>query len=86
MNSGGVAQPIPLALEMARFGLPILTFLTAIQAFVGLFNDQVRLIRLAVLRGHVIICGLSRKGLLLANRFHQQGTQVVVIEQDENNP
>ena len=86
MNSGAVAQPIPLALEIARFGLPILTFLTAIQAFIGLFNDQVRTIRLAVIREHVIICGLSRKGLLLATCFHQQGTQVVVIEQDEDNP
>lgn len=86
MNSGAVAQPIPLALNIARFGLPILTFLTAIQALIGLFNEQVRAIRLALLRGHVIICGLSRKGLLLATRFHQQGTQVVVIEQDEENP
>ena len=86
MNSGAVAQPIPLALDLARFGLPILTFLTAFQAFIGLFTDQMRAVRLAVLRGHVIICGLSRKGLLLATRFRQQGAQVVVIEQDEDNP
>ena len=86
MNSGAVAQPIPLALAIARFGLPVLTLLTAIQAFIGIFKDQVRAIRLAWLRGHVIICGLSRKGLLLATRFHQEGTQVVVIEQDEDNP
>jgi hypothetical protein len=30
MNSGAVAQPIPLALDIARFGLPVLTLLTAI--------------------------------------------------------
>jgi hypothetical protein len=86
MNSGAVAQPIPLTLDIARFALPILTFLTAFQAFLGLFKDQVRAIQLVLLRGHVIICGLSRKGLLLATRFHQEGTQVVVIEQDEDNP
>jgi len=86
MNSGALAQPLPLALDLARFGLPVLTLLTAVQAFIGLFKDQVRTIRLGLLRGHVIICGLSRKGLLLATRFHQQGTQVVVIEQDEDNP
>jgi hypothetical protein len=86
MNSGAVAEPIPLALDIARFGLPVLTLLTAIQAFIGIFKDQVRAIQLSLLRGHVIICGLSRKGLLLATRFHQQGTQVVVIEQDEDNP
>jgi len=86
MNSGALAQPIPLGLAIARFGLPLLTLLTAVQAFIGIFREQARTIRLAFLRGHVIICGLSRKGLLLANRFHQQGTQVVVIEQDEDNP
>jgi hypothetical protein len=86
MNSGAVTQPIPLALNIARFGLPVLTLLTAFQAFIGLFKEQVRAIRLSLLRGHVIICGLSRKGLLLASRFRKQGTQVVVIEQDEDNP
>lgn len=86
MNSGAVAQPIPLALDIARFALPVLTLLTALQAFLGFFRDQVRTIQLSLLSGHVIICGLSRKGFLLATRFRHQGTDVVVIEQDEENP
>ena len=60
MNSGALAMPIPLALNIARFALPVLTILTAIQAFIGIFKDQVRTIQLALLSGHVIICGLSR--------------------------
>jgi len=86
MNSGAVAQPIPLALNIARFALPILTLLTAIKAFLSFFKDQVRTIQLSLLSGHVIICGLSRKGMLLAIRFRRQGTDVVVVEQDEDNP
>ena len=86
MNSGALAQPIPLALDIARFALPLLSLLTAIQAFIGTFKDQVRAIRLSILSGHVIICGLSRKGMLLAERFRKQGDEVVVIEQDEDNP
>ena len=86
MNSGAVAQPIPLALKIARFALPVLTLLTAIQALLGFFRDQVRTIQLSLLSGHVIICGLSRKGLLLATRFRRQDTDVVVVEQDEENP
>jgi hypothetical protein len=86
MNSGAVAQPIPLALNIARFALPVLTLLTAIKAFLGFFKDQVRTIQLSLLSGHVIICGLSRKGMLLATRFRRQGTDVVVVEQDEDNP
>jgi len=86
MNSGAVAQPIPLALNIARFALPVLTLVTAIQAFLGFFRDQVRTIQLSLLSGQVIICGLSRKGLLLATRFRGQDTDVVVVEQDEENP
>ena len=86
MNSGAVGQPIPLTLNIARFALPVLTLLTAIQALLGFFRDQVRTIQLSLLSGHVIICGLSRKGLLLATRFRRQGTDVVVVEQDEENP
>jgi len=86
MNSGAVAQPIPLTLNIARFALPVLTLLTAIKAFLGFFTDQVRTIQLSLLSGHVIICGLSRKGMLLATRFRRQGTDVVVVEQDEDNP
>ncbi len=86
MNSGAVAQPIPLALNIARFALPVLTLLTAIKAFLGFFKDQVRTIQLSLLSGHVIICGLSRKGMLLATRFRRQDVDVVVIEQDEDNP
>ena len=86
MNSGAVALPIPLALNIARFGLPVLTLLTAIKAFLSFFTDQVRTIQLSMLSGHVIICGLSRKGMLLAGRFRRQGTDVIVIEQDEDNP
>jgi K+ transport systems, NAD-binding component len=86
MNSGAVAQPIPPALNIARFALPVLTLLTAIKAFIDLFKDQVNTIQLALLSGQVIICGLSRKGMLLATRFRRQGTEVVVIEQDEDNP
>jgi hypothetical protein len=86
MNSGALASPIPLALNIARFALPVLTLLTAIKAFIDLFKDQARTLQLSLLRGHVIICGLSRKGMLLATRFRRQGTDVVMIEQDEDNP
>ena len=86
MNSGAVAQPIPLALNIARFALPVLTLLTAIQALLGFFRDQVHTVQLSLLSGQVIICGLSRKGLLLATRFRRQDTDVVVIEQDEEKP
>ena len=39
----------------------------------------------ALLRGHVVICGLGRKGLILARGFLDRGQAVVVIEQDAEN-
>ena len=41
--------------------------------------------RLRGLRGQIIICRLSRKGLLLANEFRRQGNEVVLLERDEEN-
>ena len=86
LNSGALEPRIPLTLNIARFFIPFLAGATAIKAAWELFRQQIWEARLKRLRGHVIICGLSRKGVLLANRFREQGEQVVVIEKDEKNP
>lgn len=85
MNSGGVTPPIPLELNLARFFIPLLAAVTAIKAFLRIFQEQVRMLRLRRLRDHIVICGLSRKGFLLAQQFHQNGDEVVVVERDEEN-
>jgi hypothetical protein len=86
MNSGAVAPSIPLSLNLARFAFPCLTLLTAIKAFLDVFQEQINAMRLSGLSNHIIVCGLSRKGMLLASMFRQQGDEVVVIEHDEDNP
>ena len=65
MNSGGVTPPIPLELNLARFFIPLLAAATAIKAFLRIFQEQVRMLRLRRLRDHIVICGLSRKGFLM---------------------
>ena len=35
--------------------------------------------------GHIVICGLSRMGYLLASQFSRHGDRVVVIEKHEEN-
>jgi voltage-gated potassium channel Kch len=85
MNSGAVPPPLPWELEVARFGIPLLTALAAIKAVLDLFQEQLRRLRLRTLQNHVVICGLSRKGYLLAGRLHAEGRVVVVIERDEEN-
>jgi hypothetical protein len=85
MNSGAVAPPVPLELEVARFLIPLLAASAAVQAILRIFREQIHSLKLPWLRGHIIICGLSRKGFLLAGQFRRQGKEVVVIERDEEN-
>ena len=83
MNSGAVAGPVSWELQAGRFLIPLLAALTALRALLSLFHDRWQQFLLRFWRGHVIICGLSRKGWLLAQGFAAQGNRVVVIEADE---
>src|SRR5512135_1679573 len=85
LNSGAVEGPVPLTLQLARFMIPILTAAAAINALLGVFRQEVDVFRLRFLRSHVIVCGLSRKGTLLAESLRARGDTVVVIELDEEN-
>jgi len=85
LESGAVPGPVPWELEIARFALPILAAYTAVQALAILFREQTQYVRLWFYRDHVVICGLSRKGLLLAENLLEHGHNIVVIELDEGN-
>lgn len=74
------------ALQIARFMAPLLLVLTTLQAFIVLFYGRWLLLTARLYRGHVVIAGYGRKGLLLAKRFLAEGWRVVVIERDEQSP
>jgi hypothetical protein len=82
LESGAIVGNLPWQLEIARFLLPGLAAYTALQALMHVFREQLQVIRLRFLRNHVLICGLSRKGLLLAGGFLKRGDAVVLIEQN----
>jgi hypothetical protein len=86
LESGSVSVPVSWELEVARLLAPATAAYTAIQALTLLFYEQLQLLRVHFIKNHVVICGLSRKGLLLAKGYHERGERVVVIEQDEENP
>jgi hypothetical protein len=83
MESGALTGPLNWQLEVARLLLPAVTAYTAAAAFAVLFREQVQRISLWFIRDHVVICGLGRKGFLLASRFRDQGARVLCIELDE---
>jgi hypothetical protein len=85
LESGSIPGPKGWELELARLLAPGVAAFTAVQTLAVLFSEQLDLLRLRLARGHVVICGLGRKGYLLARGFRQRGDRVVVIEQDESN-
>lgn len=85
LESGSAPGPKSWELEIARLMAPAIMTLTVIEALAVIFRDQIQIIRLRFRKGHVVICGLGRKGLLLAERFVEDGKRVVIIERDEEN-
>ncbi|NNG15727.1 MAG: hypothetical protein HKM89_04540 [Gemmatimonadales bacterium] len=85
LESGSVSGPVPWQLQVARLLAPAVAGYTAVRALAILFRERFDRFRVRFLRGHVVIGGLGRKGLLLAKSLRQRGDPVVVIEEDAEN-
>lgn len=83
MNSGDV-EGVNWQLDAARYLVPFLAAWTAIRTLLSLFRDRWQQTLIRFWSDHVIICGLSRKGWLLAQGFAERGNRVVVIEANED--
>jgi len=85
LQSGWVQGSVNWQLELARFLAPASTLYAAMAGIAALFKDQVQNLMVRFFRNHVVICGLGRRGLLLASRFLERGHQVIVLERDQGN-
>ncbi len=85
LQSGAVAGPVPWQLQVARFLAPLVGIYTAAQALAHIFGKQLQVLKVRLYKGHIVICGLGRKGELLARRFRERGEKVVAIELEEDN-
>jgi TrkA-N domain/RyR domain len=85
LESGGMDGPVPWQLELARFMAPIVPVWTVLKTLAVVFRDQLQMLRLRYVRGHVVICGLGRNGARLTQDYLNQGERVVVIENDDGN-
>ncbi len=81
---GSTIGTLPWPLEIARWLMPVVTGFAAFEAFGAVFRDRVREVQSRALRDHVVICGLSQKGLLLARSFRERGYRVLVVENKPN--
>jgi len=85
LESGFADGIIPWELELARLLAPAVAAYAALMTLSVIFKKQFQLLRLRFFKEHLVICGLGRKGVLLAQKFREQGSRVVVIELDEGN-
>jgi hypothetical protein len=85
LESGSVSGPVGWKLQVARLLAPAMTLYTAAQALAIVFREQLQLVRARSIKNHIVICGLGRKGLLLAQGFRERWERIVIIEQDEDN-
>jgi hypothetical protein len=83
LQQGGT---IPPALQVARFGAPLVTLLAVIEAVRLLFADEVYRLRARRSRGHAVICGDSTVARTLAVRLRDEGRRVVVIRSQPTGP
>lgn len=84
LQSGAVPPPVPWELEVGRLLAPAVSAYAAAVAVAAIFYERWQLLRLRFICGHVVICGLGRKGLLLARGFLERGFRVVVIDLNED--
>ncbi|PTL82419.1 NAD-binding protein [Vitiosangium sp. GDMCC 1.1324] len=75
----------PWTLELARWSAATVSFYAVLRAGSVLFAGELERLRLRHLSGHVVVCGLGRKGLQLTQDFLARGDKVVIIEKDEEN-
>jgi voltage-gated potassium channel Kch len=77
------AKQTPWPLEAARWLGAIVASIALFKAAEEIFHRQFEDWRLRRISGHVIICGLGRKGFELVRQLRRRGNRVVVIEIDE---
>src|SRR4051794_21010231 len=83
---GGSPAQLNWQLQVARVLAPLLVGYAAGRALVTLFRDQAHLLRIRlVARRHVVVCGLGRRGFLLATALREAHLFVVVVERDASN-
>ncbi|MFE8597264.1 NAD-binding protein [Archangium violaceum] len=75
----------PWTLDVARWSAATVSFYAVLRAGSVIFAGELERLRLRRLSGHVVVCGLGRKGHQLAQDFLSRGERVVIIEKDEEN-
>ena len=85
MGSPGTTG-LPVTIEIARILAPVVAGYAALSGLALLFHDRFQQLRIPLMRGHVVICGLGYAGSLFGDHLRKAGHKVVVVELDPANP
>src|SRR6476660_1220973 len=77
---------LPVKIEIARILAPLVSGWAALSGLALLFHDRFQELRIPLMRGHVVICGLGYVGSLFGDHLRKAGHRVVVVELDPANP
>jgi hypothetical protein len=83
LESGSVSPPVNGELDVARLLAPGVAVYAAARAVAAVFRDQLQLLRARIASGHVVVCGLGERGVVLTKAFKDRGERVIAIERDE---
>jgi hypothetical protein len=80
-------REIPWELNVARFLAPIAAGWAGLSALGLLFRDRVQQMRIPLMHGHVVICGLGKYvGIVFLRHLLEKRMRVVVVEGKADNP
>ncbi len=77
---------LPVTIEIARILAPVVAGWAALSGLAVLFHDRFQQLRIPLMRGHVVVCGLGYVGRVFTENLRQAGRRVVVVESDPANP
>ncbi|MCV7311103.1 NAD-binding protein [Mycobacterium paraffinicum] len=81
-----VDDHLPVTLDIARFLAPLVAGFAGLSGLASLFRDRVQQMRIPLMTGHVVVCGLGDVGSAFLHHLREAGDRVVVIDSDAANP
>lgn len=82
----GDESHVPISLDIARFLAPVVAAGAGLSGLASLFRDRVQQMKIPLMRGHTVMCGLGYVGSVFLRHLREAGEPVVVIESDAANP
>jgi hypothetical protein len=83
--NGADGTGFPILLQIAQFAAPFVAGSAALAGLTALFRDRMQRLKIPMMRGHVVVCGLGYVGSVFIRQLSEAGVRVVAVELDPAN-